>query len=67
VFGSVVASRPEEQMRAAAAVIARQRPDVVGLQEVALWQTAPYVTVGLLPCSRSRSPLIGSVPAETRT
>ncbi len=32
---AAVASLPEERLRAAAAVIARQRPDVVGLQEKA--------------------------------
>jgi endonuclease/exonuclease/phosphatase family metal-dependent hydrolase len=49
VYAEAVASMPEERMRAVAAIIARHRPDVVGLQEVALWSTAPYTTVGGLP------------------
>jgi endonuclease/exonuclease/phosphatase family metal-dependent hydrolase len=49
VYGEAVASRPEERMRAVAAIIARQRPDVVGLQEVALWSLAPYTTIAGLP------------------
>jgi endonuclease/exonuclease/phosphatase family metal-dependent hydrolase len=49
VYGEAVASRPEERMRAVAAIIARQRPDVAGLQEVALWSLAPYAMFGGLP------------------
>ena len=42
VYADVVASKPDERMRAIARIIARQRPDVVGLQEVAQWQLATY-------------------------
>ena len=49
VYGDVTASRPVERMGAIAKIIAKQRPDVVGLQEVAQWQLAPYTTVAGLP------------------
>lgn len=49
VYGDVVASMPEERMRAIAAIMDRQRADVVGLQEVALWRLAPITFVGGLP------------------
>ncbi|HZC74132.1 MAG TPA: endonuclease/exonuclease/phosphatase family protein [Jatrophihabitans sp.] len=49
VYGEAVASLPEERMRAIAQIIAGQRPDVVGLQEVALWSLAPYKLVGGFP------------------
>ena len=45
VYADVEASRPAERMQAVARIIAKQRPDVVGLQEVATWQVAPYVTL----------------------
>ncbi len=38
LWSAVEASRPVERMRAAAAVIARQLPDVVAVQEAALWR-----------------------------
>ncbi|MEP7020273.1 MAG: endonuclease/exonuclease/phosphatase family protein, partial [Pseudonocardiales bacterium] len=49
VYGEVQASLPAERMRAAARIIARQHPDVVGLQEVATWSLAPYQMVGPYP------------------
>jgi len=49
VYADVQASEPEQRMRAVARIIARQRPDVVGLQEVALWSLAPYQLVGPYP------------------
>jgi endonuclease/exonuclease/phosphatase family metal-dependent hydrolase len=49
VYADVVVSRPEERMRAVAAIIAGQRPDIVGLQEVALWSLAPYRSVNGIP------------------
>lgn len=42
VYSDVQASLPAERMDAIAAIIAAQRPDVVGLQEVAKWAVAPY-------------------------
>ena len=44
VYADVVASKPDERMQAIARIIAKQRPDVVGLQEVAQWQLATYST-----------------------
>ncbi|MGE5290888.1 MAG: endonuclease/exonuclease/phosphatase family protein [Micromonosporaceae bacterium] len=49
VYADVQASLPAERMRAIAAIIARQRPDAVGLQEVATWALAPYVMDGPYP------------------
>lgn len=49
IFAGVVASEPVQRMAAVAAIIARQRPGVVGLQEVATWQLAPYTLVGGFP------------------
>ncbi len=44
VYADAEASLPVERMQAVARIIAKQRPDVVGLQEVATWQLAPYVS-----------------------
>jgi len=49
VYADVEASKPAERMQAVARIIAKQRPDVVGLQEVATWQLAPYLTFGGYP------------------
>lgn len=49
VYADVTASEPAQRMAAVAAIIATQRPEVVGLQEVATWQTAPYTPVGGIP------------------
>lgn len=46
IYADVQASLPAERMRAIAAIIARQRPGVAGLQEVAKWAVAPYSMVG---------------------
>lgn len=42
VWGQVHASNPPERMAAVADILARERPDLVGLQEVARWEVAPY-------------------------
>ena len=42
VWGQVGSSAPAERMEAVARIVARERPDLVALQEVALWETAPY-------------------------
>ena len=39
-YGEVVANNFPERANALAALIAKERPDVVGLQETALWQTS---------------------------
>lgn len=49
VYADVVASEPAQRMAAVASIIAKQRPEVVGLQEVATWQLAPYTLTGGLP------------------
>lgn len=49
IYADVVASEPAQRMAAIATIIAKQRPDVVGLQEVATWQLAPYALVGGVP------------------
>lgn len=49
IYADVVASEPAQRMAAIAAIIAEQRPDVVGLQEVATWQLAPYALVRGVP------------------
>lgn len=41
VYADMQASRIPERIRAAAELIARHRPDLLGLQEVALWRSAP--------------------------
>ena len=42
VWNQVGASAPPERMDAVARIVARERPDLVALQEVALWESAPY-------------------------
>lgn len=49
IYADVVASEPAQRMAAVAAIIAKQRPEVIGLQEVATWQLAPYTLVGGFP------------------
>ncbi len=49
IYADMQASLPAERMRAIAAIIARQRPGVAGLQEVAKWAVAPYTMVGGYP------------------
>ncbi len=49
IYADVQASLPAERMRAIAAIIARQRPGVAGLQEVAKWAVAPYTMAGPYP------------------
>jgi len=49
IYSDVVASEPVQRMAAIAAIIAKQRPEAVGLQEVATWQLAPYTLVGGVP------------------
>lgn len=49
VYANVVASRPEERMQAVARIVAGQRPDVLALQEVALWSLAPWALAGGVP------------------
>lgn len=49
VYQNVVSSKPDERMQAVARILATQRPDIVGLQEVATWQLAPYTMVGGVP------------------
>ena len=49
VYATVQASQPAERMAAIARIVAGQRPDVVGLQEVAQWATAPWAFVGGYP------------------
>jgi endonuclease/exonuclease/phosphatase family metal-dependent hydrolase len=44
VYANVQSSLPEERMQAIAKVISKQRPDMIGLQEVATWATASYVS-----------------------
>ena len=46
------ATRFEERARAVAAVLARERPHLVGLQEVARWTSAPLATDGSLGAER---------------
>jgi endonuclease/exonuclease/phosphatase family metal-dependent hydrolase len=43
VYADVVDGDPQARMGAIADEIAARRPDVVGLQEVALWQTGPFL------------------------
>lgn len=49
VYGTMQASMPAERMSAIARIIAKQRPELVGLQEVAEWATAPYHLTQLGP------------------
>ena len=49
VYATVAASQPAERMAAIARIVAKQRPDVLGLQEVAQWATAPWSVVGGYP------------------
>ena len=42
----LAATRFPERARAVAAILARERPDLVGLQEVARWTTAPLARDG---------------------
>jgi endonuclease/exonuclease/phosphatase family metal-dependent hydrolase len=49
IYADVEASKPAERMQAIADIIAAQPPEVVGLQEVATWQVAPYSVVGGYP------------------
>jgi hypothetical protein len=44
VYAAMERTDYRERSRAIARLIARERPDVVGLQEVALWQTAPLTS-----------------------
>ena len=41
VYARMEATRPPERMRRIAGLLAEERPDVVGLQEVARWETGP--------------------------
>lgn len=41
VYANMEATQPAERMRAIARLLSRERPDVVGLQEVARWEAGP--------------------------
>jgi hypothetical protein len=45
-WADVQASRPVERLQQVARLLSRERPDVVGLQEVALWRTRPMQADG---------------------
>jgi endonuclease/exonuclease/phosphatase family metal-dependent hydrolase len=49
LWGSVVATNFPERAEAIADLLAAENPHVVGLQEVALWETAPVGTATLAP------------------
>jgi endonuclease/exonuclease/phosphatase family metal-dependent hydrolase len=49
LWQSVVATNFPERAEAIADLLAKDNPDVVGLQEVALWETAPFGATALAP------------------
>ncbi|MGZ5406312.1 MAG: endonuclease/exonuclease/phosphatase family protein [Aeromicrobium sp.] len=46
VYAAMEATKFPERAKALAKVIAKERPDLIGLQEVALWETAPGTVQG---------------------